>query len=192
MLKLEIPITRTTWYRWKKCNGVVAEPGESSNNYRTSCSRLQSENRKNLEREAVELFKKKSRGGSFGQRFMGLAFREIMKKEPFCNDPELIQLKFSNKFLDRIVENYGFKQATRKSDQEFIPPAVLDSYRQGIILKMGPIDAFVHANTDETAVLYNSVSPKDLRCADETYKIKKISELILEKVPLNGVPLNGV
>ena len=70
----------------------------NSNKHRTNCSRLQSENRKNLEREAVELFKKKSRGGSFGQRFMGLAFREIMKKEPFCNDPELIQLKFSNKF----------------------------------------------------------------------------------------------
>ena len=108
MLKLENPITRSTWYRWKKLKGVISEADDGVNVYRKSIKRLQTENRKNLERQAVELFKTKSQGGAFGRRFMSLAFREVMTKEPFCNDADLLKLQFTDRFCHRIMQIYGF------------------------------------------------------------------------------------
>ena len=83
MLKLKTPISKTTWYRWKGLKGVINEAAENVTNYQKSAKRLDNENRKNLERQAVELFKTKSRGGAFCKRFMVFAFEDVMKKEPF-------------------------------------------------------------------------------------------------------------
>ena len=59
---------------------------------------IQKKNRKNLERQAVQLFKTKSRGGAFCKRFMALAFEDVMKKEPFCSDAELL-IEFQHQIL---------------------------------------------------------------------------------------------
>ena len=67
MLKLEILITRTTWYRWK-LKGVIIEADDGVSVYRKSIKTLQTENWKNLDCQAVEPFKTKSLGGAFGEK----------------------------------------------------------------------------------------------------------------------------
>ena len=91
---------------------------------------------------------------------MALAFEDVMKKEPFCSDAELLKLNFSARFCDRIIKIYGFSQTSRKSDQVYIPPAVLESHRQGLILKMGRTDHYLHVNCDETIIFVSSYSIK--------------------------------
>ena len=39
MLKLEIPISRPTWYRWKKLKGVINEADDGVSVYRKSTKR---------------------------------------------------------------------------------------------------------------------------------------------------------
>ena len=108
MLKLKTPISKTTWYRWKGLKGVINKAAENVTDYRKSAKRLDKENRKNLEHQAVELIKTRSRGGTFCKRFMALAFEDVKKKEPFCSDAELLKLNFSTTFCDRVIKIYSF------------------------------------------------------------------------------------